>query len=83
VRSMGLGLLADISERLSRNFRHYRSGFPDLVVWNEAECLFVEVKGPGDKLSAKQSIWLDFLIAIGAKTEVCRVKSVSNKRIRV
>lgn len=37
--------LAAISERLLRNYRHFRSGFPDLTVWNPQEkvslCLFL------------------------------------------
>jgi len=73
---MGLQMVAGICERLSKDFRYYRSGFPDLIVWNgrDCNCLFAEVKGPGDTLSSKQSIWLDYLISIGAKAEVCRVK---------
>jgi Fanconi-associated nuclease 1 len=74
VRSMGLRLVAYLCERLAKNFRYFRSGFPDLVVWDGQDCLFAEVKGPGDSLSSKQSLWLDYLVFIGAKAEVCRVK---------
>ena len=34
----------------------------------------VEVKGPGDRLSTKQILWLEYLINIGADAEVCYVK---------
>jgi len=72
-----------ICERLVRNYRHCRSGFPDLVVWNERKALIVEVKGPGDSLSPKQMLWIDYLVEIGANVVVCHVAAVSNKRIRL
>lgn len=31
----------------------------------------VEVKGPGDTLSIKQRLWLDYLNRLGLNTEVC------------
>ena len=36
-----------------------------------------EVKGPGDKLSTKQQIWLDVLQSLGANVEVCYVTGMS------
>lgn len=33
----------------------------------------VEVKGPSDRLSQKQQIWLDELRKLGADVEVCHV----------
>jgi hypothetical protein len=40
--------------------RCVRSGLPDLTLWNpeKEEIWFVEVKGPGDKLSFKQILWI-------------------------
>ena len=35
---------------------------------------FVEVKGPGDRLSQKQILWLDKLIHWGCSVEVCKIK---------
>lgn len=35
---------------------------------------FVEVKGPGDRLSQKQVLWLDYLTTSIADAEVCKVK---------
>merc|ERR1712029_257740 len=68
-----LGLLAcfkadqlhGICDRLVKHHRHTRSGFPDLTVWNPAtkRVRFVEVKGPGDRLSNKQILWLEVLKA--------------------
>ncbi|CAG7829327.1 unnamed protein product [Allacma fusca] len=82
VSSLGLPLLAGICDRLAENYRYYRSGFPDLIVWDGHKCRIAEVKGPGDKLSAKQRLWIDYLLSLEADVEVCLVKSVSNKRIR-
>ena len=74
VRSMGLPLINGICRRLATNYRYYRSGFPDLIVWNETKCRIAEVKGPGDKLSAKQKLWIDHLLDLNADVEVCLVK---------
>ena len=59
VESMGSragSCLSAICRRLSRDFRHTRSGMPDLCVWNreDQKWRLVEVKGPNDKLSTKQ-----------------------------
>ena len=40
----------------------------------------VEVKGPNDRLSAKQTLWLDFLVSIGVQAEVCHVEGVRRNR---
>lgn len=37
----------------------------------------VEVKGPSDKLSSKQMLWLDYLLANGVTAEVCYVEGES------
>lgn len=39
---------------------------------------FVEVKGPGDRLSHKQIVWLSDLIHCQCEVEVCRVKGMDN-----
>ena len=33
-----------------------------------------EVKGPGDRLSVKQILWLDYLVNFGIKAETCYVR---------
>ncbi|KAG8190340.1 hypothetical protein JTE90_014444 [Oedothorax gibbosus] len=79
----GSTILSGICERLAKDFRFTRSGVPDLVVWNpETLCVkIVEVKGPGDKLSSKQILWLDHLIKLGADAEVCLVEAVASKKL--
>ncbi|CAB4063618.1 FAN1 [Lepeophtheirus salmonis] len=54
--------LCEISRRLLTRHRFFRSGFPDLTLWNpeKKSVRFVEVKGPGDRLSTKQIIWAQF-----------------------
>ena len=59
VESMDLNagnILAAICGRLVQNYRHMRSGMPDLCLWNREakKWILVEVKGPNDKLSTKQ-----------------------------
>lgn len=76
--------LHSLCKYMSQNFRYCRSGGPDLVVWSVHDCKvkFVEVKGPGDKLSFKQMIWLDFMVKAGIDCEVCHVKGKNSKRLR-
>lgn len=35
--------------------------------------MFSEVKGPGDTLSASQRVWIDLMLKVGIKVEVCKV----------
>jgi fanconi-associated nuclease 1 homolog len=46
------------------------------LIWNREtkQIKAVEVKGPGDQLSAKQSLWLNYMYKIGFDAEVCFVK---------
>jgi Fanconi-associated nuclease 1 len=76
--------LTSLCRFMSQNLRYCRSGGPDLVVWTTKsnKCVFVEVKGPGDKLSYKQMLWLDFLIKNSIDCEVCHVKGQNSKRLR-
>jgi len=75
VRCFDPSQLTKIMERMIRDHRTYRSGLPDLTCWNPVsqEVRFVEVKGPGDKLSYKQILWIRFFISIGVTSEVCHV----------
>ncbi|KAJ1180890.1 hypothetical protein NDU88_006101 [Pleurodeles waltl] len=77
--------LSGVCMRLSKDLRHCRGGLPDLVVWNTKNCKFkvVEVKGPNDRLSQKQMIWLDELRKLGADVEVCHVVAIGAKSQRI
>lgn len=76
--------LANLCEYFSQNYRYCRSGGPDLVIWSieTNKVKFVEVKGPGDHLSYKQMIWLDFMLKNSIDCEVCHVKGLNSKRLR-
>ncbi|XP_068216662.1 fanconi-associated nuclease 1-like [Palaemon carinicauda] len=81
VLSLKLPVVASICRRLALDHRFTRSGFPDLIVWNpdKKESCIVEVKGPNDRLSTKQILWLDYLLEHGAVAEVCHVEDSSTK----
>lgn len=83
VKSLGLKVLGAVCERLAKNYRHTRSGFPDLIVWNPntKKARIVEVKGPNDTLSVKQEVWLDYLVSCGAVAEVCHVEAIGAKKM--
>ncbi|KAJ2835795.1 hypothetical protein FBU31_001530 [Coemansia sp. 'formosensis'] len=68
--------LAAICKVLAREYRSKSSGFPDLCLWNSAteKVMFVEVKGPNDKLSDSQRDWIDILITNDISVEVCLVR---------
>ncbi|XP_077453348.1 LOW QUALITY PROTEIN: fanconi-associated nuclease 1 [Stigmatopora argus] len=85
VSCMGGAFLAGVVARMAKDFRHCRGGLPDLVVWNTSNNNYklVEVKGPSDRLSQKQQIWLDELQKLGADVEVCHVVATGAKGSRV
>ncbi|KAM6308625.1 fanconi-associated nuclease 1 [Aegotheles albertisi] len=78
---LGGMFLSGVLRRLSKDLRHCRGGLPDLVVWRTHTHHFklVEVKGPNDRLSHKQIIWLSELKKLGATVEVCHVQAVGGK----
>ncbi|XP_006107549.1 fanconi-associated nuclease 1 isoform X4 [Myotis lucifugus] len=81
VSCLGGPVLSGVCRRLAEDFRHCRGGLPDLVVWSSQDrrCKLVEVKGPNDRLSHKQMVWLDELQRLGADVEVCHVTAVGAK----
>ncbi|KYN02574.1 PREDICTED: fanconi-associated nuclease 1-like [Cyphomyrmex costatus] len=74
---LGVKGVIGICERLIHNYSLWKAGFPDLIVWNinTKQYKIVEVKGPKDSLSTKQTLWLDYLNQLELKTEVCYCKS--------
>lgn len=65
--------LGAVFDRMLRDLRQHRSGFPDLVVFRDGDCRLVEVKGPGDKLQEHQRRWLRFFDEIGLPASVLNV----------
>ncbi|MCA9782206.1 MAG: VRR-NUC domain-containing protein [Candidatus Cloacimonetes bacterium] len=66
--------LAEMLRNLLGNLQHWRQGFPDLTLVDGERLCFVEVKSPGDRLSAWQEEWHDWLLANGLAVEVCLVR---------
>ncbi len=60
-----------------KDVRGFFGGFPDLTCWKKdgSGILFVEVKGPGDRLMKTQEVWLQTLQTLGFACCVCRVES--------
>lgn len=85
VSCLGGMFLSGVFRRLSKDLRHCRGGLPDLVVWSTHSNHYklVEVKGPNDRLSHKQIIWLSELKKLGATVEVCHVQAVGAKSKRL
>ncbi|XP_017936957.1 fanconi-associated nuclease 1 isoform X3 [Manacus vitellinus] len=85
VSCLGGMFLSGVFRRLSKDLRHCRGGLPDLVVWSTHTQHFklVEVKGPKDRLSPKQTLWLSELQRLGAAVEVCHVQAVGGRSQRL
>lgn len=50
-----------ICSRMIKDFKSFRSGLPDLIVYKQGEFFFSEVKSKNDKVSKIQEEWNDFL----------------------
>uniref|UniRef100_A0A667WKV5 Fanconi-associated nuclease n=1 Tax=Myripristis murdjan TaxID=586833 RepID=A0A667WKV5_9TELE len=85
VSCLGGAFLGGIFTRMAKDYRHCRAGLPDLVVWSTSNYSYklVEVKGPSDRLSQKQQIWLDELQKLGADVEVCHVTATGARGARL
>ncbi|KAM5170821.1 fanconi-associated nuclease 1 [Mantella aurantiaca] len=85
VSCLGGSLLSGLCRKMSKDIRHCRGGLPDLVVWNVQKKIYkmVEVKGPNDRLSHKQMVWLHELKNMGADAEVCHVVAIGAKSNRL
>ncbi|XP_076183360.1 fanconi-associated nuclease 1 [Ptiloglossa arizonensis] len=82
VYCLGVQGVIGICKRLIENFKLWKAGFPDLIVWNYKIKWhkIVEVKGPRDVLSIKQQLWLEYLNQLGLNTEICLVQDKSNAK---
>ncbi|XP_066597627.1 fanconi-associated nuclease 1-like isoform X2 [Prorops nasuta] len=76
VMCLGKENVMAICNRMMHDFRQWMAGFPDLIIWNPSTFKYkiVEVKGPKDKLSTKQELWLNFLYEHGISVEICWVQ---------
>ncbi|GMT11428.1 hypothetical protein PFISCL1PPCAC_2725, partial [Pristionchus fissidentatus] len=82
-----LETLCGVMEILVKEPRNRRSGFPDLVLWSASKRVITvaEVKGPGDTLSSKQKLWLDYFMREDkerVKAYLCKVTASGRKRLQ-
>lgn len=73
VHRVPLESLAIVLRYLWTHLSTHAKGFPDLFIFKDSECQFIEVKSPNDHLSAVQYFWHDFLLKAGIETQLCRV----------
>ena len=64
-----------------QDFWERRSGWPYLLIHNDVEYRFVEVKSPHDRLSQEQMNWFDWAISDAhIPCELYRIKKAKQKR---
>ncbi|XP_060828219.1 fanconi-associated nuclease 1-like [Bombus pascuorum] len=82
VHCLGTQGVIGICKRLIDNFKLWKAGFPDLIVWDydTKKHKIIEVKGPGDALSTKQQSWLEYLHHLELNTEVCLVQDIMSHK---
>ncbi len=68
--------LISIFDRMSKNLKDLKTGFPDLMIFNKQKknTVLVEVKGPGDQLRPNQKRWLRFFSQHNIPYKVALVK---------
>lgn len=73
--------LSFICARFAKFYRLYGGGIPDLCLWKSEshEIKFVEVKGPGDRLSEKQILWISDFLKLGISAELLSVKVLNEE----
>ncbi|MDQ6481162.1 VRR-NUC domain-containing protein [Dyadobacter sp. LHD-138] len=64
---------------MAYNLRENTRGFPDLLVWDETEYSFIEIKSPTDHLSSRQLHWLHFFADHDIKSRIVRVKWIKDE----
>ncbi|MCE6990208.1 VRR-NUC domain-containing protein [Dyadobacter sp. CY323] len=66
---------------MALNLKENTRGFPDILVWNETEYAFIEIKSPTDHLSSRQLHWQHFFAEHGVKSRVVRVNWIKDELI--
>lgn len=81
-------LLSKLFRIVAQNYKASRSGMPDLLLWKitpseyeiKYDILFSEVKGPRDRLSAKQYLWIHRMLEANIPVEVLHVKQEKDNK---
>jgi hypothetical protein len=63
---------------MALNLRENTRGFPDLLVWNETEYAFIEIKSPTDHLSSRQLHWQHFFAEHDVQSRIVRVNWIKD-----
>ena len=80
VDGLGGTALARVMELMACDYKRWRHGAPDLVMWKitkdcESKVKVVEVKSTNDQLNDRQGAWLSTLRDAGVDATLCRVSS--------
>lgn len=70
--------LQAIMIEIALNLRENTRGFPDLLVWNENEYAFIEIKSPTDHLSSRQLHWQHFFAEHQVQSRIVRVNWIKD-----
>ena len=68
------GAIAIVLEALAHDFRHQRSGFPDLMVIENDHLRFLEIKTEGDQIRRQQLVQIERLKRAGFEVGVANVR---------
>lgn len=68
------GGLATILEAMARDHRQNRSGFPDLIIFENGELRFLEIKTEGDQIRRQQLVQIERLSRAGFEVGLANVR---------
>lgn len=74
VKLAPVGSVEQVLREMAQNFKGNRSGFPDLIVFENGKVLFLEVKSEGDQIQRHQLARMEQLRRAGFSVEVARVQ---------
>ncbi|MFC0181386.1 VRR-NUC domain-containing protein [Pseudarcicella hirudinis] len=74
VEKLNAEQISTLMLEMARNLKENIRGFPDLLIWDDGDYCFIEVKSPTDNLSSQQLYWLRFFEEHRIKAKVLRVE---------
>lgn len=72
------GAIENTLRRMAKNFDHAKDGYPDIMVIENGELRFEEIKAPGDVLRPNQLISIQRLRESGFKVDITQVEWATN-----
>ncbi len=69
-------IFAKIVYRIAQNPSENRSGVPDFVIWNDQECIMLEIKKLREQIKESQKLWLSWMVNENIPVEIVRIKGV-------